>query len=73
MAVNSARRSRLTRKDVLLSPEELATLTDEQLDTLRVSVLTEQERRANVAAIPAQIASLKQTFLDGGGDPADLP
>ncbi|WP_181064967.1 hypothetical protein [Pseudoclavibacter sp. Z016] len=48
-------------------------LTDEELEAARVAVQAEQERRANLAAIPAQIAALKQTFLDGGGDPVDLP
>lgn len=56
-----------------MTPEQLGLLEDEELDQLRIAVLTEQERRANLAAIPAQIATLKQTFLDGGGDPADLP
>lgn len=47
---------------------DLTTLTDDQLDAQRVAVLTEQERRANLATIPAQIASLAQTYRDGGGD-----
>ena len=51
---------------------DLKTLTDEQLEQHRVEVLTEQERRANLAAIPAQIASLAATFTAGGGDPAVL-
>ncbi|MBF4549220.1 hypothetical protein [Pseudoclavibacter sp. VKM Ac-2888] len=56
-----------------MTPEDLKDLDDGHLESLRVDVLTEQERRANLAAIPAQMAALKQTFLDGGGDPADLP
>lgn len=52
---------------------DLANMNDTDLDELRMEVLAEQERRVNLAAIPSQMAALKQTFLDGGGDPADLP
>lgn len=41
---------------------------DEQLDALRVDVLTEQERRANLAQIPAQVTELAKTYRAGGGD-----
>ena len=47
---------------------DLRDLTDEDLDQLRVNVLTEQERRANLAAIPDQIAELARKFRHGGGD-----
>ena len=47
---------------------DLTTLTDEQLDAQRRSVLVEQERRANLAAIPEQIKELAEKFRDGGGD-----
>ena len=47
---------------------DLTTLTDEQLDEHRRAVLTEQERRANLAAIPEQIKELAEKFRDGGGD-----
>lgn len=47
---------------------DLTTLTDEQLDAHRVAVLTEQERRANLAAIPNQIRDLARAYRDGGGD-----
>lgn len=46
----------------------LTTLTDDELDAHRIAVVTECERRANLAAIPEQIASLAQTYRDGGGD-----
>lgn len=49
-------------------PMDLSTLTDDDLDQLRIAVLTEQERRANLASIPAQITQLAQTYRDGGGD-----
>lgn len=51
---------------------DLTTLTDEQLDTLRVDVATEQEHRAALATIPGQIADLTARYVAGGGDPADL-
>ena len=47
---------------------ELKDLDDDALDALRRDVLIEQERRANLAAIPEQIATLARTFRDGGGD-----
>ena len=47
---------------------DLTTLTDEQLDDHRRAVLIEQERRANLAAIPEQIKELAEKFRDGGGD-----
>jgi hypothetical protein len=51
---------------------DLKTLTDDELEQYRIDVLTEQERRANLAAIPAQVAQLAQTYAAGGGDPAVL-
>lgn len=43
-------------------------LDDEALDSLRRDVLIEQERRANLDAIPEQVRALAQTYRDGGGD-----
>lgn len=40
---------------------------DIQLDRLRVDVLTEQERRTNLAQIPAQVTELAKTYRAGGG------
>lgn len=51
---------------------DLTTLTDEELDGYRTNVLKEVERRANLAAIPAQVAALAQAYTSAGGDPADL-
>ena len=51
---------------------DLTTLTDEQLDAHRRSVLVEQERRANLAAIPEQIEQLAKVYRDGGGDEQTL-
>ena len=43
-------------------------LTDEQLDAARTAILTEQERRANLAQIPATIQELADKYAEGGGD-----
>ena len=51
----------------------LTELSDDDLDDLRVEVLTEEERRQSRDQIPAQIADLTARFIDAGGDPADLP
>lgn len=51
---------------------DLCELTDEELDQHRRDVLTEQERRSAIETIPAQIAELKDKYLEGGGDPANL-
>lgn len=51
---------------------DLTTYADEELDSLRLAVLTERERRTKIAGIPDQIASLRDEYLAAGGDPADL-
>lgn len=51
---------------------DITTLTDAELDQHRLEVLNEIERRANLAAIPTQVAALAQTYTAAGGDPADL-
>lgn len=51
---------------------DLTTYDDEELDQLRRDVLAERERRNKVAAIPDQIAALRDEYLAAGGDPADL-
>ena len=48
------------------------TLTDEQLDEARKAILIEQERRANLAQIPATIQELADKYADGGGDREEL-
>lgn len=42
-------------------------LTDEQLDEARQEILIEQERRANLAQIPATIQELAAKYTEGGG------
>lgn len=46
--------------------------TDEKLDEHRRAIITEQERRANLAAIPEQIEQLAKVYRDGGGDEQTL-
>ena len=47
-------------------------LTDEQLDEARQAILIEQERRANLAQIPATIQELATKYAEGGGDRDEL-
>lgn len=46
---------------------------DEQLNELRVEVITEQEERQHLKQIPQQIADLQARYADCGGDVDDLP
>lgn len=46
--------------------------TDEQLEESRTAILAEQERRANLAQIPATIAELAAKYTDGGGSREQL-
>lgn len=50
----------------------LEELTDDELDQLRVDILNEQERRANLLRIPGQMSDLIDKYVQGGGDKADL-
>ena len=47
-------------------------LTDGQLDEARQAILIEQERRANLAQIPATIQELATKYTEGGGDREEL-
>ncbi|WP_068325042.1 hypothetical protein [Janibacter terrae] len=51
---------------------DLTALTDDDLDTLRRDVLTEQERRARVTAAPEQLADLTRSAVESGADPDTL-
>ena len=51
---------------------DLTTLTDTELDAHRISVITEQERRSNLASIPTRVATLAEQFITAGGDQAVL-
>ena len=56
---------------------DLTTLTDEDLDALRVAVLTEIERRSTLADAPAQAAALADRYAAAigrqDGDPWQAP
>lgn len=54
--------------DPIETQQELRDLTDDQLVTMRALAAQEQERRDNLAQIPAQIADLAGKYRDGGGD-----
>ena len=47
-------------------------LTDEQLEEARTAILIEQERRTNLAQIPATIQELADKYAEGGGDREEL-
>lgn len=51
---------------------DLSTLTDEQLDEQRVAILTEQERRQRMSAIPDQVKDLADQYEAGGGSRQEL-
>lgn len=51
---------------------DLTTYDGEELDALRVAVLTEQERRAHVAAAPEQIKTLTREAIACGVSEADV-
>lgn len=51
---------------------ELTTLTDDELTDHLNAVLNEQERRAALANIPAQISALAALYVAGGGIRTDL-
>lgn len=51
---------------------DLTTLTDEQLDDHRRSVLIEQERRAKLAQLPDQLADMARDAAAAGCDRDEL-
>ena len=51
---------------------DFKTMTDDQLDEARQTILIEQERRANLAQIPTTIQELANKYADGGGDSEEL-
>lgn len=52
--------------------EDLTALNDEDLDTLRIDVLAEQERRARLATAADVVAETTRRYIADGGDKADL-
>ncbi|WP_146080800.1 hypothetical protein [Pseudoclavibacter sp. RFBB5] len=55
-----------------MSLDELATLTDEQLEELRIAAATEQEKRARMRQVPLDIAASAKRFVEDGGDPEEI-
>lgn len=55
-----------------MSPDELATLTDDQLDELRIAAATEQEKRARMRQVPLDIAASAKRFMEDGGNPEEI-
>lgn len=51
---------------------QLTTLTDDELDAHRIAVLTEQERRRKVAALPDDLAAMARDAVAAGCDPEEL-
>ena len=51
---------------------DLTALPDDQLDSHRVAVLTEQERRAKLAQLPGQLADMARAAAAAGCDRDDL-
>lgn len=51
---------------------DLTTLTDDQLDAHRRSVLVEQERRAKLSQLPDQLAAMARDAVAAGCDPETL-
>ena len=47
-------------------------LTDDQLDEACRAILIGQERRANLAQVPATIQELADKYAEGGGDRDEL-
>lgn len=46
--------------------------SDEDLASHAAAISAEQELRATLAGIPDQIMALREMYVAGGGDPADL-
>ena len=55
-----------------MTDTELKTLSDDDLDALRIQVLNEQERRQRLSAIPTQVTQLAGQFVADGGDKTTL-
>lgn len=52
---------------------DLTGMTDDDLDALRVDVLTEQERRATIASAPARADEVSKRYLEATGRIGDEP
>lgn len=52
---------------------DFTTLTDADLESLRLQVAAEQDRRVRLSRLPGQISAAVAEFLASGGDPTLLP
>lgn len=55
-----------------MATTEYSKLTDAQLEQTRVALMSELERRRNLARIPTDIRALAEQYEAAGGDPAEL-
>lgn len=51
---------------------DLTALSAEELDTLRVDLANECERRQRLASAAETVATIASRYVEDGGDPADL-
>ncbi|WP_104084266.1 hypothetical protein [Cryobacterium sp. Y11] len=51
---------------------DFKTATDADLDADRITIITEQERRATLVAIPAEVTRLAKQYREIGGDQAEI-
>lgn len=51
---------------------DLSSYSEGELDTLRVALAVETEKRARLREAPQTIASIAQRFVEDGGDLADI-
>ena len=51
---------------------DFTTATDADLDADRISIITEQERRAKLVAIPVEVARLTKQYRELGGDQDEI-
>ena len=47
---------------------DFTTATDADLDADRITIITEQDRRAKLVAIPVEVARLTKQYRELGGD-----
>ncbi len=56
-----------------MTPEQLRALTDDDLDALRIAVLTEQERRYKIENAPAQMEAVATDYAAAVADDDPVP
>lgn len=59
-------------REIPMSLDSPALYSDDALDEHRIAIITEQERRANLAQIPEQIEQLAKMYREGGGHESTL-